>query len=123
MADVRNDALVVCEKVVPLKHDRRRGLRRVDGSSCRLIGEHCESGSWHVILSVRSAVIVARVVARRSITSTATSITPKRTFAVCALRATRHGPVGSGWLRKRPSVRSGIDHRRSTRAVSEGDPR
>lgn len=122
MVDVRNDALVVCEEVGDHHPGLPRGLRRADGISCRPTGDHCESGSWRGILSVRSAVIVAQAGAQSAITSTATSITPKRTFVVCALRAMRHGPVGSGWLRKRPSVRNVIGHRRSTPAVSEGIP-
>jgi hypothetical protein len=104
MVDVRNDAQVVYEMAGDHHPGLPRGLRRIGGSSCRRTGDHCENGSWHVILSVRFAVIVARVAARRSITSTATSITPKRTFVVCAVRVMRHGPVGNGWLRKRPNA-------------------
>lgn len=41
---------------------------------------------------------------------------------VCALRAMRHGRVGSDCLRKRLSVRSGTDRVSATRAVFEGNP-
>lgn len=122
MVAVRNAVQAVCGMAGNHLPGLLRGQRQVDGISCRRTGDHCESGSWHGIPSVRSVVIDAPVGALRSITSTATSITQTGTFVVCVLRAMRRAPVCSDWLPRQPSARNSIGHRGSTKAPSEGHP-